>query len=100
MKVTVISYIRPSSTGTTTVTLGAATKTTTTTGQPDRGQTTGGTAGGGAGGGCDGGKGAGGGESVLVRLISTVQWGYVAQSSFSSITRLRIAITVYPSSAV
>ena len=37
---------------------------------------------------------------MLVLLTSTVQCGYVAQSSCSAITRLTIAITVYPSSAV
>ena len=37
---------------------------------------------------------------MLVRLISTVQWGYVAQSSCSDITLLRIPITLYPSAAV
>ena len=36
----------------------------------------------------------------MVRLTSTAQCGYVAQSSCSAITRLRIAITLYPFSTV
>ena len=102
VKVTVISYIRPSSTGGASVSLVTLGTTTAATGQPARGQpsTGGGAEGGAVGGGDEGGAGVGGGESVLVRLTSTVQCGYVAQSSCSAITRLTIAITVYPSSAV
>ena len=74
--------------------------TTSSSGQPARGQVTGGPAGGGGRGGELGGAGIGGGESVLVRLTSTVQCGYVAQSSCSAITLLRIAITPYLSPAV
>ena len=56
--------------------------------------------GGGGGGGELGVAGIGGGESELVRLTSTVQCGYVAQSICSDITRLRSATIPYPSSGV